>query len=208
MSDATQTVGKIQVSARELGADILTFSSHKLYGPKGAGALYISKDNKPKIDPVLTGGGQEKGLRPGTLNVPAIVGFGKACEICAHEMASDTERLTTLRSRLESELKQIHGVSINGDQANRLPYMTNISFHNIDSSHLLLRLKNLAVSQGSACSSSMHQPSHVLKAMGLSDELAFSSIRIGLGRFTTQKEVATAIREIKAVLPELRLVAG
>ena len=208
MSDATQTVGKIQVSARELGADILTFSSHKLYGPKGAGALYISKDNKPKIDPVLTGGGQEKGLRPGTLNVPAIVGFGKACEICAHEMASDTERLTTLRSRLESELKQIHGVSINGDQANRLPYMTNISFHNIDSSHLLLRLKNLAVSQGSACSSSMHQPSHVLKAMGLSDDLAFSSIRIGLGRFTTQKEVATAIREIKAVLPELRLVAG
>jgi cysteine desulfurase len=108
---------------------------------------------------------------------------------------------------LESELKQIHGVSINGDQANRLPYMTNLSFHNINSSHLLLRLKNLAVSQGSACSSSMHQPSHVLKAMGLSDDLAFSSIRIGLGRFTTDKEIAAAIRKIKAVIPELKLVA-
>lgn len=207
MTDATQSVGKIPVSVKNLAADILAFSSHKLYGPKGAGALYISKENKPKIDPLLTGGGQEKRLRPGTLNVPAIVGFGKACEICRNEIETDTERLGPLRSRMESEVKQLGNVSFNGNQNHRLPYMTNLLFHTIDSSHLLLRLKNLAVSQGSACSSAIHQPSHVLKAMGLSDELAFSSIRVGLGRFTTENEVDTAIRDIKAVIPELRLVA-
>ncbi len=206
LSDATQSVGKIPVDVKELGVDILTFSSHKLYGPKGAGALYINKENKPDISPILTGGGQEKGLRPGTLNVPAIVGFGKACELCGKEMEADSSRLSKLRSKLEIELAELEGVRFNGALSNRLPYMTNISFRNIDGSHLLRMLKNLAVSQGSACTSATHEPSHVLKAIGLSDELALSTIRIGLGRYTTKEEIEVAIRDIKEVIHQLRMI--
>ncbi len=207
LSDATQSVGKIPVDVEKVGVDMITFSSHKLYGPKGAGALYITKNDKPDISPVLTGGGQEKGLRSGTLNVPAIVGFGKACELCDKQMESDSSRLNHLRDKLESELKEIDGIKLNGPQKNRLPYMTSISFRNIDGSNLLRRLKNLAVSQGSACSSATQKPSHVLKAIGHSDELAFSTIRIGLGRFTTEEEIEHAIHDIKDVIPELRLLA-
>lgn len=206
LSDATQSVGKIPVDVKEIGVDMITFSSHKLCGPKGAGVLYINKNDKPVITPILTGGGQEKGVRPGTLNVPAIVGFGKACEICAKEMETDSNRLSKLRSQLESELAEIEGIVFNGDLENRLPYMTNVSFRNIDSSHLLRQLRNLAVSQGSACTSATHKPSHVLKAIGLSDELALSSIRIGLGRFTTEEEIEYAIRDIKEVIPRLKLL--
>lgn len=207
MSDATQSVGKIPVDVKDLGVDIIAFSSHKLYGPKGAGALYINKDNKPELSPIITGGGQEKGVRPGTLNVPGIVGFGKACEICANEMEEDSNRLSPLREQLETKLLEMDGVKLNGASKNRLPYMTNISFQNIDSSHLLRRLKNLAISQGSACTSSTHKPSHVLKAIGLSDQRALSSIRIGLGRFTTKEEVEIAIHTIKEVIPRLKLIA-
>lgn len=207
MSDATQSVGKIPVDVKDLGVDITAFSSHKLYGPKGAGVLYINKENKPDISPILTGGGQEKGIRPGTLNVPAIVGFGKACELCAMEMEENSKRLSRLREQLETELSDMDGVQVNGASENRLPYMTNISFQNIDSSHLLRHLKNLAVSQGSACTSGTHKPSHVLKAIGLSDELALSSIRIGLGRFTTREDIEIAIRDIKEVIPRLKLIA-
>lgn len=207
MSDATQSIGKIPVDVKKLGVDLVAFSSHKIYGPKGVGALYIRKDDKPDISPIMTGGGQEKGLRPGTLNVPAIVGFGKACEICANEMDADSTRLSKLRSKLESELAEIEGVQINGVSKFRLPYMTNLSFQNIDGSHLLQRLKDLAVSQGSACTSAMQKPSHVLNAIGLSDELALSSIRIGLGRFTTEEEIEVAVREIKEVIPQLKLLA-
>lgn len=207
MSDATQSVGKIPVDVKDLGVDIIAFSSHKLYGPKGAGALYINKDNKPELSPIITGGGQEKGVRPGTLNVPGIVGFGKACELCSNEMEEDSKRLSQLREKLEKELLEMDGVELNGAAENRLPYMTNISFQNIDSNHLLRRLKNLAVSQGSACTSSMHKPSHVLKAIGLSDELALSSIRIGLGRFTIEEEIDIAINTIKEMIPRLKLIA-
>ena len=207
MSDATQSVGKIPVDVKDLGVDILTCSSHKLYGPKGAGALYINKENKPDISPILTGGGQEKGIRPGTLNVPAIVGFGKSCELCAKEMKDDSRRLSQLREQLESELAEMDGVQLNGALNNRLPFMTNITFQNIDSSHLFRRLKNLAVSQGSACTSGTHKPSHVLKAIGLSDELALSSIRIGLGRFTTEDEIEVAIGDIKELIPRLKMLA-
>ncbi|MDR8394042.1 cysteine desulfurase [Aliifodinibius sp. S!AR15-10] len=206
LSDATQSVGKIPVDVQELDVDMIAFSSHKLYGPKGVGALYISKDDKPEISPILTGGGQEKGLRPGTLNVPAIVGFGKACEICADQMESDSKRLRLLRDKLESELAEIDGVLFNGASENRLPYMTSISFENIDGSNLLRRLKNLAVSQGSACTSATQKPSHVLKAIGHSDELAFSTIRVGLGRFTTEDEIEHAICDIKEIIPQLRLL--
>lgn len=207
LSDATQSVGKIPVDTEELGVNMITFSSHKLYGPKGAGALYINKNDKPDISPVLTGGGQEKGVRPGTLNVPAIVGFGKACEICVNQMESDSNRLSPLRNKLEAELGEIEGVIFNGSANNRLPYMTSISFQNIDGSNLLLRLKNLAVSRGSACTSATQKPSHVLKAIGHSDELAFSTIRMGLGRFTTEEEVERAIREIKEIIPRLKMLA-
>jgi len=207
MSDATQAVGKIPVDVKELGVDVITFSSHKLYGPKGIGALYISKNDKPDIFPILTGGGQERGLRPGTLNVPAIVGFGKACEICRKEMESDSNRLGQLRNKLESELADIDGVMVNGASDNRLPYMTSVSFQNIDGSNLIRRLRNLAVSQGSACTSATHKPSHVLKAIGHSDELARSTIRLGLGRFTTEQEIEYAIRDIKEVIPRLKLLA-
>jgi len=206
LSDATQSVGKIPVDAGELGVDMIAFSSHKIYGPKGAGALYIGKEDKPEVAPILTGGGQEKGLRPGTLNVPAIVGFGKACELCARQMEADSHRLGNLRSQLESELTEMDGVQINGALNSRLPHMTNITFQNIDGSHLLRQLKNLAVSQGSACTSATQKPSHVLKAIGLSDELALSSIRLGLGRFTTKEEIEYAIREIKEVIPRLRVI--
>lgn len=206
MSDATQSVGKIPVDVKDLGVDIIAFSAHKLYGPKGVGALYINKENKPDITPIITGGGQEKGMRPGTLNVPGIVGFGKACELCSKEMESDSKRLRQLREQLEFELMELDGVQLNSSSNNRLPYMTNISFQNIDSNHLLRRLKNLAVSQGSACTSSMHKPSHVLKAMGLSDQLALSSIRMGLGRFTTKEEIDIAIQTIKDIIPRLRLI--
>jgi len=206
MSDATQSVGKIPVDVEELGVDIITFSSHKLYGPKGIGALYINKDDKPDISPILTGGGQEKGLRPGTLNVPAIVGFGEACEICSEEMESESRRLSLLRKKLETELADIDGVVFNGDSNNRLPYMTSISFRNIDGRNLIRRLKNLAVSQGSACTSATHKPSHVLKAIGRSDELTHSTIRLGLGRFTTEDEIEFTIRNIKEVIPQLKLL--
>ncbi|MDX1641862.1 MAG: cysteine desulfurase family protein, partial [Balneolaceae bacterium] len=206
MSDATQSVGKIPVDVKDLGVDIIACSSHKLYGPKGTGALYINKDNKPAITPIITGGGQENGVRPGTLNVPGIVGFGKACELCEKEMEKDSKRLSPLRDQLETELLEMVGVQFNGASKNRLPYMTNISFQDIDSTHLLRHLKNLAVSQGSACTSGTHEPSHVLKAIGLSDELAFSSIRIGLGRFTTEEEIDAAIQTIKDVIPRLKMI--
>lgn len=206
LSDATQSVGKIPVDVNEAGANMIAFSSHKLYGPKGVGALYISKKDKPELSPVLTGGGQEKGVRPGTLNVPAIVGFGKSCEICKMEMQADSKRLSQLRKQLESELSEIDGVQFNGARNNRLPYITNISFRNIDSNHLIRRLNNLALSQGSACTSATYTPSHVLKGIGLSDELALSSIRIGLGRFTTEEEIEMAIHDIKEVIPQLKML--
>lgn len=206
LSDATQSVGKIPVDVKALGVDIIAFSSHKLYGPKGAGALYINKDNKPELSPIITGGGQEKGVRPGTLNVPGIVGFGKACELCEKEIEKDSKRLSLLREKLETELLEMDGVELNGAVDNRLPYMTNISFRNIDYTYMIRRLKNLAASQGSACTSATHKPSHVLKAIGLSDELALSSIRFGLGRFTTHEEIEIAISTIKEVIPRLKLM--
>ncbi|MFH5883941.1 cysteine desulfurase family protein [Halalkalibaculum sp. DA3122] len=207
LSDATQSVGKIPVDVKELGLDMITFSSHKLYGPKGAGALYVSKEDKPDIAPIITGGGQEKGLRPGTLNVPAIVGFGKACQLCAEQMEDEGGRLAKLRDHLESELADLEGIKFNGASTNRLPHMTSISFQNTDGSNLLRRLKDLAVSQGSACSSATKKPSHVLKAIGHSDGLAFSTIRVGLGRFTTREEIERAISDIKEVIPRLKLLA-
>ena len=208
MTDATQAVGKISFDVEELNIDVAAFTAHKLYGPKGVGALYLRKRPKVHITPYLFGGGQERGLRPGTLNVPGIVGFGKAIELCAEEMQHDADRLHKLRERIERELLSIEGVQINGNAKNRLPHMTNMSFQHIDKSRFIPSMKRLAVSRGSACSSTTIRPSHVLKSLGLSDQLALSSLRIGLGRFTTKEEVDTAIDIIKATVENLRLTTS
>jgi cysteine desulfurase len=189
----------------DLQIDVAAFSAHKLYGPKGVGTLYVRKRPKVNVSPYLYGGGQERGLRPGTLNVPGIVGFGKAVELCGVEMLSEAQRLSKLRDTIEKELLMLENVQINGRVSPRLPHMTNVSFHHIDENKLIPSLKRLAVSRGSACSSATIRPSHVLKNLGLSDQLALSSIRIGLGRFTTEEEIHTAIDIIKATVEQLRL---
>ncbi|WP_034919918.1 cysteine desulfurase family protein [Gillisia sp. CAL575] len=204
MSDITQAVGKIPVDLKELNLDMAIFSSHKIYGPKGVGALYINKKNKVEIDQTVFGGGQEKGMRPGTLNVPGIVGFGKAAEIAAAEMNEEVIRISKLRNKLEEVLEEIEEVIINSKNSDRLPNTTNVSFENIDGNNLLRKLNNLAVSRGSACTSNLINPSHVLKAMGLSDELALSSIRISLGRNTALADIEFAAEEIKNTIDHLK----
>jgi cysteine desulfurase len=207
MSDITQAVGKISVDLEELNLDMAIFSSHKIYGPKGIGALYINKKNKVAIDPYVFGGGQEKGMRPGTLNVPGIVGFGKAAEIATSKMSVEPERIMKLKNKLEKALGKIDGAIINCKHANRLPNTTNISFKDITGNILLRKLKHLAVSRGSACTSNLVKPSHVLMAMGLSDELALSSIRISLGRETSDQDIEFAVNEIEKAVNSLKTAA-
>ncbi|MEO9021447.1 MAG: IscS subfamily cysteine desulfurase [Ginsengibacter sp.] len=198
-SDATQSVGKIPVDVIKDGIDIMSFSAHKIYGPKGVGALYVRRKNpRVRIAAQMDGGGHERGMRSGTLNVPGIVGFGKACELCMIEMQKEYEKLSKLRDRLESELTKIKGVSINGNTEHRLPNVSNLSFENIDSAEMMAALsKNIALSSGSACTSAILAPSFVLTAMGLSDEMALSSLRFGLGRFNTQEEIDYTIGQLK-----------
>ncbi|MFO8145787.1 MAG: cysteine desulfurase family protein [Bacteroidota bacterium] len=204
MSDITQAVGKIPVDLKKLNLDLAIFSSHKIYGAKGVGALYINKRNKVEIDPYVFGGGQEKGMRPGTMNVPGIVGFGKAAEIAISEMEGESARILKLKNKLESDLKNIDGAIINSDTCDRLPNTTNISFENIDGNLLLRKLNNLAISRGSACTSNTIQASHVLTAMGLSDELALASFRISLGRDTSIEDIEIAVKEITKSVNQLK----
>ncbi len=204
-SDATQVVGKLKLNFSDLGVDMAAFSAHKIYGPKGIGGLYVSSRTKPAFEPILFGGGQERKLRPGTLNVPGIVGMGIACELLLEEQDSEIKRLSALRDQLETGLGELQGIKIIGLDTERLPNTTNCSLENIDGSKLIRSLKNLAVSQGSACSSAIIEPSHVLKSMGISDELALSSIRISLGRFTTEEEVVQVISEVDRVANSLKL---
>jgi cysteine desulfurase len=194
-TDATQAVGKIPVHVGDDGIDLMAFSAHKLYGPKGIGALYVRRKNpRIRLTAQMDGGGHERGMRSGTLNVPAIVGFGKACELCRLEMEADSTRILLLRDRLERGLLALEGARVNGSLSHRLPQSTNISFKGVDGEALLAGLgKNLALSSGSACTSASMEPSYVLKALGLDDELAHSSLRLGLGRFTTEEEVDYAI---------------
>jgi len=204
MSDITQAVGKISVSLKEMNLDLAIFSSHKIYGPKGIGALYINKKNKVEIGPHIFGGGQEKGLRPGTMNVPGIVGFGKAAEIAFSEMEGESARILQLRNKLESGLKNIEGAIINSEACERLPNTTNVSFENIDGTLLLRKLNILSISHGSACTSNTIHASHVLKAMGLSDEMALSSFRISLGRDTGIEDIEFAVKEITKTVNQLK----
>ncbi|MGB3182855.1 MAG: cysteine desulfurase family protein [Cyclobacteriaceae bacterium] len=196
MTDATQAVGKVPFDVKGAGVDIAAFSAHKLYGPKGVGALYLRRKPGVKTARVLTGGGQEKGLRPGTLNVPAIVGFGKACELCHEEMQAEGIRLQGLRDRLEKGLLEVPGSQVNGAGSPRLAHVSNMSFAGREGDKLLRSLKHIAVSQGSACTSNTVEPSHVLEAMGLPAETALASLRISLGRYTTEQDIGAAIRDI------------
>ncbi len=196
MSDATQAVGKIPVDPKELGIHLMAFTAHKMYGPKGVGALFVNRKNpRVKVTSQMDGGGHERGMRSGTLNVPGIVGFGKAAELAQKEMKQDAERLSKLRDKLESTLvNNLEEVYVNGNVEHRMPHVTNLSFKHVEGEGLMMTFnQNIAVSSGSACTSASLEPSYVLIALGLGDDLAVSSIRFSLGRFTTDEEVDAAI---------------
>ncbi len=206
-SDATQGVGKIPVDVDAMGIDLLSLSAHKICGPKGVGALYLrSKNPRVRIAPLVEGGGQERGLRSGTLNVPGIVGLGKACEVAGAVMDEEGKRLATLRDRLQRELTaELDHVTLNGHPTERLPGNLNLSFGYVEAESLLMALnREIALSTGSACSSATLEPSYVLKALGQGDEIAHSSIRFGLGRFTTTEEVDTVAKRVIAEVRRLR----
>ena len=203
LCDATQAVGKIPIDVKALGIDLLPFSAHKFYGPKGVGALYISVKAKIKLIPQIHGGNQQRKLRSGTLNVPGIIGLGKSCEIALSEMKSDQERISQLRDQLEKGLLQFEGSFVNGNISERIYNTTNICFPGVNSEQLILALGNIAVSNGSSCSSVTSEPSHVLKAMGLSNENALSSIRFSLGRFTTSEEIDETIERVLSLVRKI-----
>jgi cysteine desulfurase len=205
-TDATQAAGKIPVDVRRDGIDIMALSAHKMYGPKGVGALYLRrKDPRVKITAQMDGGGHERGIRSGTINVPGVAGFGRACEICHLEMDEESTRIRQLRDRLENGILNLEQTHLNGSRTNRLPNITNISFTYVDGEALLTGLaKYMAVSSGSACTSASMEPSYVLKALGLGDDLAHSSLRFGLGRFTTGEEVEYAIGQVCQTVNSLR----
>jgi cysteine desulfurase len=204
--DATQGVGKIPVDVNEMGIDLMSFSAHKIYGPKGVGALYVRKKGpRVRIAPQIDGGGHERGMRSGTLPVPLIAGFGKACELCEQEMPAESVRMAALRDRLqEGILKALDEVYLNGHPVQRLPHNLNLSFAYVEGESLLMGVKEIALSSGSACTSATLEPSYVLRALGVGSDLAHSSIRFGLGRFNTEEEVDYTISRIIQVVTKLR----
>ncbi|GEO07003.1 cysteine desulfurase IscS [Adhaeribacter aerolatus] len=205
MTDGTQAVGKIPVDVEADGIDLMAFTAHKMYGPKGVGALYVRRKNpRVKVTAQMDGGGHERGMRSGTLNVPGIVGLGKACELARLEMQRDIEHTSRLRDRLEKELLKIEESYVNGSREHRLPHVTNISFKYVEGEGLMMGVKDLAVSSGSACTSASLEPSYVLKALGLSDDLAHSSLRFGLSRFTTDEQIDYAISHVTEAVNKLR----
>lgn len=204
-SDATQSVGKIPVDVEAMEISLLSLSAHKLYGPKGCGALYVRSSPRVRLSPLFDGGGHERGMRSGTLNVPGIVGLGRACEVAAAEMATEAARLTQLRERLHAAiLAGLDSVALLGHASQRLPGNLNLSFAHVDGESLLMGLRDVAVSSGSACSSLTLEPSHVLKAIGCSDGEAHTSIRFGLGRFNTQDDVDYVAARVIAEVCRLR----
>ncbi len=205
-TDGTQAVGKIPVDVNRDGIDLMAFTAHKMYGPKGVGALYVRRKNpRVKVTAQMDGGGHERGMRSGTLNVPGIVGFGKACELCMLDMEEDTKRISILRDKLETALMKLEEAYINGSTEHRLPHVTNISFKHVEGEGLLMGFnKNIALSSGSACTSASLEPSYVLKALGLGDDLAHSSLRFGLGRFTTEEQIDYTIKAISETVLKLR----
>ena len=205
-TDATQSVGKIPIDVEEMNIDLLSMTAHKFYGPKGIGALYVRR-KKPRVrlSPIMFGGGHERGMRSGTLNVPGIVGFAKALELSVEEMASEAERLTGLRQRLLDRLNsELDYIFLNGHPSERLPNNLNVSFGYVEGESLMMGVNELAVSSGSACTSASLEPSYVLRALGVGDDLAHSSIRVGMGRFTTIEEVDYAAEKMIAAVKRLR----
>ena len=205
-SDATQAVGKVPVDVNKDGIDLMAFSSHKMYGPKGIGALYVRRKNpRVKVTSQMDGGGHERGMRSGTLNVPGIVGFGKACEIAMQDMEADNARIAKLRDKLENALLKLEEAYVNGSRESRLPQVTNISFKYVEGEGLMMGFnKDIALSSGSACTSASLEPSYVLKALGLGDDLAHSSLRFGLGRFTTEEQIDYTIEQVSKTVNKLR----
>ena len=205
-TDAVQAVGKVPFDVNEVKADLVSLSAHKMYGPKGVGALYVRRRNpRVLLAEQISGGGHERGMRSGTLNVPGIVGLGRAAEICQADMASDTARLLALRERLTEKFHQnLDEVYINGSMEHRLPHNMNISFAYVEGESLLMGINDVAVSSGSACTSASLEPSYVLKALGAGDDLAHSSIRFGLGRWTTEEEVDYVVDKLTNVVRRLR----
>ncbi|MBS7254251.1 cysteine desulfurase family protein [Flavobacterium branchiicola] len=204
LCDATQAAGKIPIDVKNLGIDFLALSAHKFYGPKGVGALYISAKAKTKLIPQILGGSQQRKLRSGTLNTTGIIGLSKASEIAVNELETDKKRIEILRNKLENGLLQFKGSFVNGNIENRIYNTSNICFPGVNSEQLILALRNISVSNGASCSAVTSQPSHVLKAMGLSDEDALSSIRFSLGRFTTSEEIDITIERVLELARQLR----
>ncbi|HDR1025544.1 IscS subfamily cysteine desulfurase [Pasteurella multocida] len=202
--DATQSVGKLPINLAELKVDLMSMSSHKLYGPKGIGALYVSRKPRVRLEAIIHGGGHERGMRSGTLPVHQIVGMGEAYRICKEEMASEMPRLKALRDRLYNGLKDIEETYVNGSMEHRLDSNLNISFNYVEGESLMMALRDIAVSSGSACTSASLEPSYVLRALGLNDELAHSSIRFTLGRYTTEEEIDYTIELVKNAVAKLR----
>jgi cysteine desulfurase len=207
-TDATQAVGKVPVDVNQQNIDLLSISAHKMYGPKGVGALYVrSKNPQVQISPIIDGGGHERGMRSGTLNVPGIVGLGKACAIASADMPHEAHHLAALRDRLRDRImSRLEQVEINGSMEHRLPGNLNLSFANVEGESLLMGLNDVAVSSGAACAEAALEPSHVLKALGINDNLAHSSIRFGLGRFNTEAEVDYVADRVVETVQSLRVL--
>jgi len=206
LCDMTQSVGKIPMDVHAAGIDVAAFSAHKIYGPKGVGALFV-RDAEPriKLEPLIAGGGQERGLRGGTLNLPGIVAFAEACRIAREELHRETERVSRLRNRLEQTiLAEVRDTWVNGDPVRRIPNTSNIGFKGVDARTLIRDMHDIAVSTQAACSSGSTGPSHVLKAIGLTDDEAYSCIRFSLGRFTTDEEIDYTINKVIASVHKLR----
>lgn len=205
-TDATQAVGKVPIDVQKMNIDLMSISAHKMYGPKGVGALYVRRKNpRVQVSPIIDGGGHERGMRSGTLNVPGIVGLGKACAICHEEMPQESKKLSGLRDRLKDKLMGgLDEVYINGSMEHRLPNNLNISFAYVEGESLLMGINDIAVSSGSACTSATLEPSYVLKALGTGDDLAHSSIRFGIGRFNTEAEVDYVADRLIEVVQRLR----
>lgn len=205
-TDATQAIGKIKIDVKEMNIDFMSFSSHKIYGPKGIGALFIRKGCENKILPIMFGGGQERGLRPGTLNTPAIVGFGKAAEICSTELEVESKRIKLLRDYLYKKIvSNLDSIKLNGDTEKRLPGNLNLYISGVKSDVLIANIRQIAFSTGATCSSETGKPSRILKAIGLTDEEAKSSIRIGIGRFNTDEEIDFAADVFVEAISKLRM---
>ncbi len=202
--DATQSVGKVDIDLKKLKVDLMSMSSHKLYGPKGIGALYVRRKPRVRLEAIIHGGGHERGMRSGTLPVHQIVGMGEAYEICHKEMATEMPRLKALRDRLYNGLKDIEETYVNGSMEHRVDTNLNISFNYVEGESLMMALRDIAVSSGSACTSASLEPSYVLRALGLNDELAHSSIRFTVGRFTTEEEIDYTINLVKNAVAKLR----